>query len=100
MDNISLNKANECILSYKQQFPNEIQSYQFSLEAIAEILATPGTTGIRLYNGIYNDKVYPIIVATKTDSNGDEQDILSPNAHFPIPRPCPTMCGKDNQLNS
>lgn len=93
---ISLSEAASLTSRYRQMSePAAIKGEYFSKSAILALLNNPAAVGIRIYYGIKpNGDLCLVLSGVQTNMD----DILNPIME--MGKPCPTMCGISNPLNS
>lgn len=96
MSELSFEEAQKGIIDYESTGPGTIAVW-FSKEQIIKLLKDNNADGVRFYK--FNDNNKENFIASPTKADGDDQtDIIL--SSYNSGRPCPTMCGKNNGLNS
>lgn len=67
----------------------------FGKDILNDILAQDGCQGIRIYYGINDDDEKVLILAGAKANEDDITDLIADKS-----RPCPSFCGRNNDLNS
>lgn len=93
---IPLTTAAEYTANYRDENPNSTNAHFFGKKIINDILKQTGCVGIRIYYGIDGNGAKQLILVGVNSSEDDlTNGIIGDNS-----LPCPTYCGRANELNS
>ena len=93
---ISLAIASEWTENYRNTMgTGDPKGHFFGKDILKDILNQTDCMGIRIYYGINDDDEKVLILAGAKANEDDITDLIADKS-----RPCPTNCGRNNELNS
>ncbi len=95
-EQINLETALSLVRSYRAQYPNNIKAHLVGATLLRSILEQPGCVGIRIYQGLDENRVLaPVLVGV--DENGED---MTQGVMVDKLGPCPPICAGPSVLMS
>jgi len=93
-DPISISTAATMTARFRTNYPNHVKARFFGRDLLLQILNQANCKGIRMYFAQDANNVMEIVIV---GADGNEDDMCELIGD--LSEPCPSRCGKKNQLN-
>jgi len=92
---ISLEDAKALTAKYREENPGATKGHFFGKDILNQILAQEDCVGIRMYYGVDAESNKELVIVGVKANEDDMTGLVAD-----LSKPCPTMCGVANVLNS